>query len=120
MQKTTDIRPAIPKNILRNWYSISSKCFFSQPCRDQSRSNQLSATIIIALLLNGSALADEQPAFRQQPSSTSKVLKKWKGHDLSAYGNRFKAILRVQAQELSKPDWSWIEEESDTVVVQNN
>jgi hypothetical protein len=43
---------------------------------------------------------------------TSFKAPEWKGPDIAAYGDRFKAAMQLQERETRKPDWSWHDEDA--------
>ncbi len=51
----------------------------------------------------------------QKPASdqvTTFKASEWKGPDIAAYGDRFKAAMQLQEREARKPDWSWHDEDA--------
>ena len=51
----------------------------------------------------------------QKPASdqvTSLKASEWKGPDIAAYGDRFKAAMQLQEREARKPNWSWHDEDA--------
>ena len=41
----------------------------------------------------------------------------WKGPDIAAYGDRFKAAMQLQEREAHKPDWSWHDQARGATIV---
>jgi hypothetical protein len=67
----------------------------------------------ISACLTSNTLAGDRTARTTHAKASKFAAVKWKSHNLSVYGDRFKAALQVQAQQLRKPSWSWADDDRE-------
>jgi hypothetical protein len=91
------------------------------PGPERSLAKGASSSLLISLVIGlavfsgasmSSVVSAEDEVQKPAPDQViSFKASEWKGPDIAAYGDRFKAAMQLQEREARKPDWSWQDED---------